>query len=852
MFKPHLSYPCLGAWGKRAMALYARLLTAGFKANSDRVFALAAPARRLLGLTVCLLLISGAAAAQTYPAPWPSSGSWIGYTQLGQAIQDKSTANNDLSTGGTGVNPDGIDVFNGTSGNLGSSYYYYDSTNHVFFFRLRLRGDPRGTGGNVMVQKTWCTLLDTDGDGYKEFFVEVNGNSTTIYVYYGDANEQDIPNGSSCASNGQGTVFSRAITLGSTGNVLVTDVTASGGGYLLDYQVPLTAFKDCSGAQAITPTTPFALAFTTSATTQNPTQKDFVGLGDFTMATTTPMPFSDIVTLSGTIEQKPRLSSYTKACGGGTNGSPVALTATTIDTLTVTGSGASATVIDTIASLTFSYRLNGTTTWTQINSPVTSPVTGTVNRWTTSWTTSSLPAGTYWIKIVIVDDQGNTTITTGYGIDLSNCGSVVAPSIVTRVDLADFKAERSADGRTLIEWQTGYEVSNLGFNLYRDLDGKRTRLNTSLIGGTALLGGEQAPFTAGFAYAWMDQLASTKDWPLYWLEDVDANGQSVMHGPVSPVDVSQLPAQSQSLMLSQLRSNAPGAVVENISVGSSTTQSRAARLSSASLNAQWGIAAKAGAKILIGKPGWYRITQPQLLAAGFDTSKDPRFLQLFTDAQEVPLIVSGGLGGRLEPTDFIEFYAQGLDTPSTNRRAYYLTNGALPGRRISVVSVGKGRETRNRSFTSTVERRDRFLYFPSINNGEAENWFGAIVSPTPFNQPISVAKLNQAASDDALLEVALQGLGSSTGPEHAVRLQLNGQEIGAMSFTGQQHQVAQFHISQRMLQEGNNQLTFTSQGGSDFSVIDSVKLSYAHRFVADQNSLLLSAAGGEMVQVTGF
>src|SRR5581483_2753386 len=132
----------------------------------------------------------------------------------------KSTANNDLSTGGTGVNPDGIDVFNGTSGNLGSSYYYYDATNQVFFFRLRLRGDPRGTGSNVMVQKTWCTLLDTDGDGYKEFFVEVNGNSTTIYVYYGDANEQDIPNGSSCAGNGQGTVFSRAITLGTTGNVL--------------------------------------------------------------------------------------------------------------------------------------------------------------------------------------------------------------------------------------------------------------------------------------------------------------------------------------------------------------------------------------------------------------------------------------------------------------------------------------------------------------------------------------------------------------------------------------------------------------------------------------------------------
>src|SRR5205085_2518522 len=155
-------------------------------------------------------------------------------------------------------------------------------------------------------------------------------------------------------------------------------------------------------------------------------------------------------------------------------------------------------------------------------------------------------------------------------------------------------------------------------------------------------------------------------------------------------------------------------------------------------------------------------------------------------------------------------------------------------------------------FPPTVERRDRFLYFPSINNGDAENWFGAIVSPTPFNQAISLNKIYQDAADDAVLEVALQGLGSATSPSHAVRLQLNGQDLGAMSFTGAQHTVAQFRFNQRLLQEGSNSLTLTSQASSDFSVIDWLRLSYAHRFVADQNSLLLTAAGGEMVQVSGF
>ncbi|HJQ27570.1 MAG TPA: hypothetical protein VKA60_27030, partial [Blastocatellia bacterium] len=684
-----------------------------------------ARAERLLGLVLCLLIISVVGSAQTYPAPWPSSGAWINYTQLGQAIQDLSTANGDQSDGGTGVNPSEVDVFNGTSGNLGSSYYYYDATNQVLFFRMRLRGDPRASHStHVLSPYTWDNLLDTDGDGYKEFFIELNGSDDSIHIYYGDTNQQDITTRATCAVDGQGVVYTVAITLGSSGNVLVTDLTASGSGYILDYQVPLSAFKNCSGVQGLTATTPFSLAFSTSATTQNPTQKDFVGAGDFTMATTTKMPFGDITTLSGGIEQKPRLLSYAQSCGGGTNGSPVALTATTIDTLALSAG----TVVDTLASVTFSYRLNGTTTWTQINSPVTTPVSGTVNRWTTSWVTSGLTSGTYYIKIVIIDDQGNSVTTTGYGINLSNCSSVT-PSVVTQVDLADFKAARAPDGRTLIEWQTGYEVSNLGFNLYRDTAGQRTRLNTSLIGGTALLGGMQTPFTAGFGYAWMDTLTDAKSSVLYWLEDVDASGKTVLHGPVSPVAVSQLPAQAQSLTLSQLRSNAPGAIVENVSVATSTSQKNGSRLSSSDLQKQWEIASKPGIKILINKAGWYRITHAQLIASGFDTSKDPRFLQLFTDAHELPIIVNGGSSGRLDAADSIEFYATAIDTPSTNRRAFFLTYGSLPGRRLAVVPAYKGSQSRRTSFSSSLERRDRFYYFPSINNGETDNWFGAIVSP---------------------------------------------------------------------------------------------------------------------------
>jgi len=459
------------------------------------------------------------------------------------------------------------------------------------------------------------------------------------------------------------------------------------------------------------------------------------------------------------------------------------------------------------------------------------------------------------------NDPFNAT-TGGGGTSATNVTSNQIPGVdsgaectaPTAVDLINFAAAVDPRGNVLLEWKTGYEISNLGFNLYRDAGGKRKRLNSSLIGGTALLAGARTPFTAGFSYAWMDTLASSKDQAVYWLEDLDTHGKTVLHGPVSPVAVSQLPPQSQSLMISQLRSNAPGAVFEKTSMVNSITQGKAARVSSQDLQTQWGIAAKPGAKLLIAKAGWYRLTQPELVAAGFDVSRDPRNLQLFTDAREVPLLVNGGLKGRLEPSDSIEFYGQALDTPTTNLRSYYLVNGAQPGRRLTVLPLSKGDPTHRLNFTATVERRERSTYFPSLNNGEAENWFGAIVSTFAYSQTLNLPHLDPAATTEARLEVALQGLSFSDPPtSHLVQVQVNGQEVGSMVFDGQQHPVTQFNISQQLLQEGANTVTLTASGGdSDFSVIDWVKLSYGHRFVADENRLMLSGQAGEAVQVTGF
>ena len=787
-------------------------------------------------LLVCLFGGSIAVSAQSYPAPWPSSGAWIGYTQLGTATQDLSTAGGDLTTGGTGVNPSSSDVFNGTAGNLISVYYTYDAVRQVLFFRMRLRGDPRASGGGApLVNGTWDTLLDTDGDGYKELFIEVNGNDDVIYVYFGDVNQQNIPNASSCAGNGQGTVFSQAITLGT--HVLVTDVTASGGGYLLDYQVPLSAFMNCSNVQVITPTTPFSLAFTTSATTQDPTQKDFVGLGDFTMAAGSPMPMGDVIVLSGPPDQSPRISGYSQTCGGGANGSPVTLTANTLDTLIATGAGASATVIDTIASVTFSYQPNGGSTWTQINSPVAAPVAGTLNKWSTSWNTSALASGTYWIKIVVVDDQGNTRTDISHGIDLSNCNSV------TYVDFISFKAAQSSGGRAVIEWRTGYESDNLGFNLYRDANDKRVKLNPSLIAGSALKAG--ATLTAGLTYSWVDAQSRDQAGANYWLEAIDLNGHSSWNGPVTLSAGPRLAADSyepNARLLSDLNSDQNGDAATR-----PVQRFPAPKLvTAAALVKQQAVASYSTIKITINRQGWYQVKAADVIAAGLDARVDSNLLQLFVDGREQPINVMTNKDGTLSSLDF---YGTNLDNAYTNDRTYWLVVGTTAGKRIAKLT-SPGNPATGGSYLATVERRDRTVYFSGLRNGERENFFGAVIARDSVEETLTLAHVDSRAVTAASLQVALQGV---TNQAHSVNVEINGDYAGTITFANQTSAVNSFNVAHALLREGANTVRMTAIGGAgDTTLVDYLRLSYQHTNTADHDALLFTATGKQAVTIDGF
>ena len=427
-------------------------------------------------------------------------------------------------------------------------------------------------------------------------------------------------------------------------------------------------------------------------------------------------------------------------------------------------------------------------------------------------------------------------------------------SPLTFADVTTFTAEMGSQGGVRLNWRTSDEISNLGFHLYREQDGQRVRVTPEMVAGSALFAGPGTRLSSGHSYGWWDPQGRASD--SYWLEDVDLDGTRSWSGPVSPgAETQQQGSQGevqllQSMMLSQLPRGEPLKTV--LLTGGPQQPQAATALGLAELPQQWALAAASAVKLEVRERGWYRVEQPELMAAGLDAGVNPKYLQLYVQGQEQALVVRGESDESFDTWDAIEFYASGVDTSWTDAQVYWLVAGADFGQRAPALMPTWAATAEPDSFPYTLEQRERTIYVAALRNGEEENFYGPVVTATPVDQVIDVHHWD--GTQDAQLEVTLQGL---LDDAHQVKVLFNGVELGVASYFAWENDTTSFTVSAGDLVEGDNTVTMVAEGGaSDISLIDVIRLTYAHTYMVDSDSLEFTVEGqgalGQPLTIDGF
>lgn len=415
----------------------------------------------------------------------------------------------------------------------------------------------------------------------------------------------------------------------------------------------------------------------------------------------------------------------------------------------------------------------------------------------------------------------------------------------TMVDMLTMDGTQSKNSVKLT-WKTSREVDNLGFDVYRQISGgDREKLNKHIITGSALA--SRHHLDGPRSYRFTDPKPPT-GFVQYWIEDIDLNGTRTMNGPITP----RLTTEDSGAVTTEpdpTLGSVGGIFTTSPGMGVTIAEPEAPKKDQ--LEEQWKLAAVKAVKVIVTKPGWYRVKKSDLLAAGYDPGSNGRAISVFTDGIEVPVLVNAKNEAKFDVDDSIEFFGRGIDLPNTGGRVYYISVNKGTALRVkSVGGKGNSGTPAPASFAYTFERIERTVFFAALtNNGDRENFFGAVVTSWPVTRGLTVSNHNSNAT--AELELVIQG--ATENMDHVVLLDLNGTNLGYARFYGQERHVAKFSVPGGLLVAGENTLTLTAQNGwSDVSTVERLRLVYQHTYTADDNALAFTVDGGIAVAVKGF
>jgi len=256
-----------------------------------------------------------------------------------------------------------------------------------------------------------------------------------------------------------------------------------------------------------------------------------------------------------------------------------------------------------------------------------------------------------------------------------------------------------------------------------------------------------------------------------------------------------------------------------------------------------GSAAGADLAISISSAGVYRITQPQLVAAGFASNLlVGDALRLFCRTQEVACQVSQS--GVWATNDYLWFYGVGHSGYDSATNVYWL--GLSGGTRLGLMEADGAT---NAGGVLVTTHWERVRYAPDLLwrdfyrpwDDTIDHWFAALVTHTA-DVSTTVAVDERIAAGSAYLQTLIYGLTSSS---HTTRVSLNGTPVLSYAYTGAERFATSDVVAASLLVNGVNTFTWRQTNAPLDSVyLVEYTLDYARNLKARSNQLHYQVPAG--------
>lgn len=387
-----------------------------------------------------------------------------------------------------------------------------------------------------------------------------------------------------------------------------------------------------------------------------------------------------------------------------------------------------------------------------------------------------------------------------------------------------------------IAWEMEQERGVLGFNVYRESSYGPIRINDQMISGSALLFGRET--SAGTKYEAEDE--RPREGSFYRIEAITLDGRSIFSEAVWSVRTDEGLQKTEDKASTRRPDgffrgsdlDLPQEVLDEIDTSQTTTDPDTHR---------W-VISRPGVKIGVRGEGLVRVTRGQLQAGGFDVNSDPAFWQLYLRGVEQAIVV--GPAG-----DFIEFYGKGVDTPESDIGTYFLVSGTNAGKRMATRSSRPSSgAVVSPNYSQKFVLKERTNYTNQIRNGDAENFWGRIVTNTGTTLNFNLTGVDQNRPE-AEITIRFQGFSINN---HAVQLTLNGTPLNPATGAGQIPFAMTQTVPTSLLNEGINQLHMASSAAGDTNFFDAVEVTFDRRHVAQQGKLGFYTLNRRSAHVRGF